>query len=233
MLTDRIISAVDHVIEPPDVWSRRLSQTEFADGIPHIEKRPSGADFWIVDGCRLALADVASAGALMEDRAMGPAQWEEMPKAAYDPAARLHTMDEDGVESAVLYPSLAGFSGERFGAISDPDLQLACVQAYNDWLVEEWAGASPRFIPQCIVPLAPAEAMANEIKRAVGKGHRGVVMPSVPMMLREVPHINEPAYDPLWATCQDTDVRGCFHSGASPAIQFPPYPGFSAEIQSA
>jgi hypothetical protein len=50
----------------------------------------------------------------MEDRAMGPAQWEEMPKAAYDPAARLQTMDQDGIECAVLYPTLAGFSGERF-----------------------------------------------------------------------------------------------------------------------
>jgi len=60
-----------------------------------------------------------------------------------------------------------------------------------------------------------------------------VVMPSVPMMLREVPHINEPAWDPMWATCQDLDVPVCFHSGASRGIEFPPYPGFSPRIASA
>jgi predicted TIM-barrel fold metal-dependent hydrolase len=233
MLTDRIISAVDHVIEPPDVWSRRLSRTEFADGIPHIEQRPSGTDFWIVDGCRLALADVASVGALMEDRAMGPAQWEEMPKAAYDPAARLQTMDQDGIECAVLYPTLAGFSGERFGAISDPDLQLACVRAYNDWLIEEWAGASARFIPQCIVPLWPIEATVKEIERAVRRGHRGVIFPGVPMHSCNLPHINGPEYDPIWATCQELDVPLCFHAGSAPKLQFPPAPNMSPQLTAA
>ena len=55
----------------------------------------------------------------------------------------------------------------------------------------------------------------SEIRRAVDKGHRGVVMPSVPMMLRELPHVNEPHYDPIWATCQELDVPLCFHAGAS------------------
>ena len=83
------------------------------------------------------------------------------------------------------------------------------------------------------MPLAPIEATVSEIKRAVAKGHRGVVMPSVPMMLREVPHINEPAYDPVWATCQELEVPVCFHSGASRGIEFPPYPGFSPRIAAA
>jgi len=67
----------------------------------------------------------------------------------------------------------------------------------------------------------------------VAKGHRGVVLPSVPMMLREVPHINEPHYDPVWATCQELDVPVCFHSGVTRDIQFPPYVGFSPEIAAA
>jgi len=229
----RIISAVDHVIERPDVWTQRLSKTEFAGRIPHIERRHDGADFWIVDGRQTALAEAASAGALMVDRAIGPAQWEEIPKAAYDPAARLKTMDEDGIECGVLYPTVAGFSGERFGAISDPDLQLACVQAYNDWLIEEWAGASPRFIPQCIVPLWPIEATVKEIARAVGRGHRGVIFPAVPMHLRNLPHINGPEYDPIWATCQELEVPLCFHAGSAPNLQFPPAPNMSPELTAA
>jgi uncharacterized protein len=229
----RIISAVDHVIEPPDVWLRRLSKTEFADRIPHIERRPGGADFWIIDGRAVAVADAASVGALMTDRAVGPTQWEEIPKAASDPVARLKTMDEDGIECAVLYPTLAGFSGERFGAISDPDLQLACTKAYNDWLIDEWAGASSRFIPQCIVPLWPIDATVKEIKRAVAKGHRGVIFPAVPMLLRNLPHINGPEYDPIWTTCQELEVPLCFHAGSAPNLQFPPPSHMAPELTAA
>jgi len=229
----RIISAVDHVIEPPDVWTQRLSKTKFANRIPHIERGPSGVDSWIVDGRQSVLADVASVGALMPDHAIGPTQWEDIPKAAYDPTERLKTMDEDGIECAVLYPILAGFSGERFGAISDPDLELACVQAYNDWLIEEWPSASPRFIPQCIVPLWPVEATVKEIARAVRIGHRGVIFPAVPMHFRNQPHINGPEYDPIWATCQELDVPLCFHAGSAPKLQFPPAPNMSPELTAA
>ena len=151
----------------------------------------------------------------------------------YVPGERLTALNVDGVDYSVFYPIVAGRAGETFGRLSDPEHELACVQAYNDWLIEEWASVSPRFIPQCIVPLAPVEATVNEIKRAVAKGHRGVVFPAVPMMLRDVPHINEPVYDPIWATCQDLDVPVCFHSGATRAIQFPPYTGFSPELSAA
>jgi predicted TIM-barrel fold metal-dependent hydrolase len=169
----------------------------------------------------------------MADRAREPQRWEEVPKVAYVPAERLTAMDVDGVDYTVLYPIVAGLAGETFGKLTDPDLELACVQAYNDWLVDEWAAASPRFIPQCLVPLFPAEAAASEIKRAVAKGHKGVIFPSVPMMLRDVPHINEPVYDPIWQACQDLDIPVCFHAGASRAIQFPPYQGFSSELSAA
>ena len=151
----------------------------------------------------------------------------------YDPKERLKIMDAAGIDYAVLYPTIAGVGGETFGRIEDPELELACVQAYNDWLLEEWAGASDRLIPQCIVPLFPIEAAVEEVRRAVGRGHRGVIFPSVPMELRDVPHINDAAYDPLWAVCQELQVPLCFHAGASTAIQIPAYEGYSATLANA
>ena len=226
------ISCDDHVQEHPEVWTKRMSKAKWGDRIPHVERQSDGTERWVVDGKKIDLAGVAIAGATMPDRAHEPQRWDEVPKVTYTPRERLAAMDVDGVDYSVLYPSVAGRAGETFGRLTDAGLELACVQAYNDWLIEEWASVSPRFIPQCIVPLAPIDAMVAEIKRAVGKGHRGVVMPSVPMMLRDVPHINEPAYDPLWATCQDLGVPVCFHSGVTRDIQFPPYAGFSPEIAS-
>ena len=161
----RLISVDDRVHEHPDVWTQRMSASRWGDNVPHLERQPNGGDCWVLAGQTLPLGTVADVGALMPDRTSRPNSWEDLPKAAYDPSERLAALDVDGVDYSVLYPTVAGAAGETFGRITDPDLELACVQAYNDWLIEEWAGTSPRFIPQCIVPLAPISATVQEIKR--------------------------------------------------------------------
>lgn len=222
-----LISVDDHVQEPPDLWTQRLSRSMWGDRIPHVAKRDDGTEFWLVDGQEMAMFGVASAGAAMSDRAREPQTWAEVPKLAYDPAARLQAMDKDAVDYTVLYPTVAGLAGETFGRLTDAAFELACVQAYNDWLIEVWTSVSERFIPQCIVPLAPIDVTVQEIQRAVKSGHKGVVLPAVPMQLRDLPHINEPDYEPIWATCQDLQVPVCFHAGASKQMQFPAYPDLS------
>ncbi|HEX9445249.1 MAG TPA: amidohydrolase family protein [Candidatus Binatia bacterium] len=217
-----LISADDHAQEHPQVWTSRMSKEKWGDRIPRLSEESDGSQRWVIDGKRAALSGAALAGAAMADRAREPARWEEVPAMAYNPRERLKAMDLDGVDYAVLYPVVAGLAGESFAGVDDPELELACVRAYNDWLVEEWAAESPRFVPQCIVPLWPAERAVAEIERAVAKGHKGVVYPASPMEFRAVPHINDPAYDPIWAACQDLGVPLCFHSGASKKIQMAP-----------
>jgi predicted TIM-barrel fold metal-dependent hydrolase len=169
----------------------------------------------------------------MNDRVRIPTRWEEIPKAAYDPAARLTAMDEDGVDCTILYPSLGGFSGEIFARIGDPELELACVRAYNEWLIDEWTGASKRFIPLCLVPLAPIESTVKEIRRAVVCGHRGVIFPAEPIHIRNLPHLNSEYWDPVWAACQELDVPLCLHAGSAPELQFPMAPNLSPQLAAA
>ncbi len=78
-------------------------------------------------------------------------------------------MDAAGIDYAVLYPTVAGSGGQTFGRIEDAELELACVQAYNDWLLEDWASRERRFIPQCIMPLFPIDTAVKEIRRAVAE----------------------------------------------------------------
>jgi uncharacterized protein len=228
-----LISVDDHVQEPPNLWTQRLSKTRWGNRLPHLENQSDGTQRWVVDGNALPLSGVGLTGALMDDRTRVPQSWEEVPKAAYLPAERLRAMDADGVVCSVLYPTVAGPSGENFGRLTDADLELACVQAYNDWLIEEWASTSKRFIPQCIVPLWPVEATVAEIKRAVRMGHKGVVFPAVPMELRNVPHINDAAYDPVWAACQDLNAPICFHPGSFNTIQFAAHEYFQGKLAAA
>jgi predicted TIM-barrel fold metal-dependent hydrolase len=229
----RFISVDDHVQETPDLWTSRLSRSRWGDRIPHIE-RDNGVERWVVDGRGLLDGRVARAGAMMANRSRDPDRWEEVPRAAYVPAERLKAMDAAGIDYSVLYPTVAGLAGEAFGCLDDPELEQSCVAAYNDWLIEEWAATSDRFIPQCIVPIWPAEATVREIRRAVAKGHRGVIFPSVPMDLRQVPHVSGPEYDAVWSTCEELDVPLCLHAGASPrGLQYQPRPGLASVMADA
>src|SRR6266481_712671 len=217
-----LISVDDHVQEPPELWTQRLSKSRWRERVPHLERTADGTERWVVDGQVLLDGRPARVGALMADRNCEPSRWEEVPPAAYLASERLKAMDAAGTDYAVLYPTVAGLAGEAFGKLQDPELELACVQAYNDWLIEEWATASERFIPQCIVPIWPIEATVAEIKRAVAKGHRGVIFPSLPMHLRDVPHVSGPEYDPVWSICEELNVPVCLHAGASPELQYEP-----------
>lgn len=40
----------------------------------------------------------------------------------------------------MLYPNVGGFGSGTFLALKEPELMLACVRAYNDFVVE-WASA--------------------------------------------------------------------------------------------
>jgi predicted TIM-barrel fold metal-dependent hydrolase len=222
-----LISVDDHVQEPPNLWTERLSKSRWGNSVPHLETAADGRQRWVVDGQVLVDGRAAKSGALMVDRNIDPGRWSDVPPAAYLPSERLKTMDSGGVDYSALYPTVAGLAGEGFARLEDPAFELACVQAYNDWLIEEWARASERFIPQCIVPIWPVEATVAEIRRAVAMGHRGVIFPSLPMNLRSVPHVSGPEYEPLWAVLEELDVPLCLHAGASSDLQYAPYSGLS------
>jgi uncharacterized protein len=229
----RFVSADDHVIEHPEVWTRRLSKQKWGNRVPHVEHQPDGSDCWLVDGVRYQLLGNGSAGAFMPDRSAEPRTWSAVPPAAWMPSERLKALDAAGIDYSVLYPTVSGIAGETFGSIRDPELELDCVRAYNDWLIEEWAGCSNRFIAQCIIPMGPIASAVTEIERAVARGHKGVIVPPVPRHLRDLPHINDNYYDPIWRTCEELGVPLCFHAGGSPELQLPAYEGFSSAIAAA
>lgn len=232
-MTSRFISVDDHVVETPDLWTSRLSSQKWGERIPRLVNLKDGRQQWVADGEVLMDGVVARTGAFMNDRNVEVGRWEEVPEAAWNPAERLKVMDKAGIGYSVLYPSVAGRAGEAFARLKDRDLEIECVRAYNDWILEEWAGASDRFVPQCIAPIWPPENTVAEIERCVKKGHKGVIFPALPMELRDVPHVSEPEYDRVWAACQSMGVPLCLHSGASPSLQNEGWAGLDPRLAAA
>lgn len=214
------ISVDDHVQEVPNLWTDRVEK-KFRERAPRLLPDKNGGEQWLLDGNLLLDGRAARAGALMVDRNQDPKRWADVPAAVFTPAERLKAMDSAGIDYSVLYPTVAGLAGEAFGSLHDSQLEIACVRAYNDWLIDEWSKVSERFLPQCLVPIWPVEAAIAEVRRAVGRGHRGVIFPSLPMHLRKVPHVSGPEYDPFWSACEELNVPVCLHAGASPELQTP------------
>ncbi|HZA56589.1 MAG TPA: hypothetical protein VE616_20260, partial [Candidatus Udaeobacter sp.] len=106
------ISVDEHVQEHPAVWTRRISKQKWGRRIPHIEQRTDGTECWVIDGRELDLRGVAEGGAVMPDRNQNPQRWQDVPAVVYDPWERLKAMDRDGVDYAVLYPTVSGTGGQ-------------------------------------------------------------------------------------------------------------------------
>jgi len=70
----------------------------------------------------------------------------------------------------VNFPSLPGFGGRLFAQFKDRELALACVQAWNDYILDEWCAAGPEglFVPMVITPIWDPPAAAKEIQRCAG-----------------------------------------------------------------
>ena len=122
---------------------------------------------------------------------MSPITYDEMRTGCYDPKARLEDMDINHVEASLCFPTFPRFCGQTFTEAKDRELGLACVTAYNDWMVEEWCGDSGgRLIPLPIIPLWDAELAAAEVRRNAARGVRAVCFSEIPAAPRSAvdPH---------------------------------------------
>jgi predicted TIM-barrel fold metal-dependent hydrolase len=206
-----------------------MSGAKWSERIPQVVRQADGTERWVIDGQVRAGGSLALTGALSKDRTSEPQTWSQVPQTAYDPAARLAAMDADHVDYSVLYPTAAGISGEAIGAIKDLDLQIECARVYNDWIMDVWAAASARFVPQAIIPIGSVEAAAAEARRAVGRGHKGLIMPAQPSQTNSAaPHLYKQDWDPLWAAVQELGVPVCFHAGSAPSVMFDISPTYDA-----
>jgi predicted TIM-barrel fold metal-dependent hydrolase len=230
----KIVSVDDHVVEPPHVWQDRLSAkdrergpkvvrdtygVEWVNGIQTFKKGGDGpqTDWWVYDDLVWSHQMLnACAGYEPDQWWMGPIAFDQMRPGCYDPKARLDDMDVNHVEASLCFPTFARFAGQMFSERPDRDLAMRCIEAYNDWMVEEWAGSSGgRLIPLCIVPMWDADLAAAEVVRNAGRGVRAVAFSELPGRLG-LPTIHDRArfWEPFFAACAETGTVVFMHIGS-------------------
>ena len=134
---DWVIDADTHITEPGDLWTRRLP-AKFRERAPRLVRNPENQwDVWqIGDSSPLVPVGFTAVAGWPEPFPSAPRNMDEVPRAAYDAAARLAYMDSIGIWAMAIYPNVGGFGSQAFLNLRDAELMLACVQAYNDFLLE-------------------------------------------------------------------------------------------------
>ena len=202
--TARIVSADSHVLEPHDLWTTRLAGGPYADRAPYMAEDPKGGHMFVIDGLSpFPIGLAGAAGKPASDlRALGDTA-ESLRAGGWDPAARLEDMDADGIAAEVLYPSV----GMRLAQSGDIGYQLACIRAYNDWLVEFCDGGHGRLVGLAMIPAVDPQAAVDEIERAHAAGLRGAMIPGLP----PDGHYAEERFDPMWAAFAERKMPVSFH----------------------
>lgn len=239
----KIISVDDHVVEPAHLWQTWLPD-RFKERGPRVERRHIGAtrtagtgvydidwsddgepaDCWVFEDLvyvhkrNVVIVNDASGEPVLDpnQRTLAPVTYDEMRPGCYEPSARVADMELNHVEMSLCFPTFPRFCGQTFlEATTDRELGLACVRAYNDWMIEEWCGDSGgRLLPLCIIPLWDPEAAAAEVRRNAERGCRAVAFSEIPPHLG-LPSIHTGRWDPFFAACEETDTVVCMHIGSS------------------
>src|SRR5205085_2746892 len=141
--------------------------------------------------------------------------YDEMRPGCYQVEARIKDFELNWVDGSLPFPTFPRFCGQTFYEAEDKELSLACVQAYNDWMVEEWCDPSIGInIPLCIMPLWDVALAAKEIERNANRGVRAICFSELPTRL-DLPSIHTGYWDPMFAACNDTGTTVCMHVGSS------------------
>ena len=106
----RIIDADGHIVEPRTLWED-YAEPRFREQMIQIRRNREGGDELWIDGenrSRPSLPVAASMmpGGLSDLERARKITWDDLLPGGYDPQARIKVMDEEGIDVAVLYPSL-------------------------------------------------------------------------------------------------------------------------------
>jgi len=132
-----------------------------------------------------------------------------------EPAARVELMDEQGIDRALMFPTLASLVEERLR--DDPDLIHVVIHALNEWLYETWQfNYEDRIFTTPVITLPVVEKAIEELEWVVERGAKAVLIRPAPVPgYRGSRSFGLPEFDPFWAKVVESGVLVAMHSSDS------------------
>lgn len=206
----RIIDSELHVLEPHDLWERRLpapwrERTRvFAPPGRHLDTGHLGVD---LDGKGYPLPEVGPEGKARLVHRQATRRWRAEPslarhRAAPSAAGWVEAMDAEGIDVAILSPTLALMLLAVDGVA--PAHAAALCRVYNDHAAEFASHDSQRFRTWAWLPRQAPEEAAAELRRCVEE--HGAVGGAMTTAGVDGTVLTDPQFEVLWDELERLDV---------------------------
>lgn len=181
----KVFDACRHVVEPRALWAAQHVNVDEGSGTITIKGKP-----------------VVRARPNLMAEGVYRSTYASAIDAGFSAASNLADMDREGIDAALLLPTLGLFV--PYGDHVDAALAREVCRTYNDWLAEYCNADRSRLKGAALVPLQDPADGAKELARAVQElGMAAAVMRPNPVAGRK---LHDPAYDVLYQTANDLGV---------------------------
>ena len=174
-----IVDVDGHVAEPITEIMDQYLDPEFKDRPLRLLNDENGLEYLEINGKKSTLVQGGTGLGADAGKAFGAEDYEPfftpggvhyydgMVPASNQPDARAAWHDQEGIDKAVLYPTI-GISWED--ECDDPKVASAYCRAYNNWIVDFCKSHPDRHYPIAHIPTLDAQGAAAEVRRTAALG---------------------------------------------------------------
>jgi predicted TIM-barrel fold metal-dependent hydrolase len=212
----KIVDTDSHMMEPEWLWERYMEDA-YKSQAPKVGLAPeSNRRTFLVEGDSFVREKgkyPMAAPAFLNAVKKAMERFDKAKKAGFSAQSRLADMDEQGVDTQIMYPTVAGqMLGREF---RDTKLLAACCRAYNNWAADYAAAAPDRLHWAAILPMQDPEEAIKEARRAAQAGCVSYYMRPNPVRGRS---LWSDDYLPLWMEIEDIGKPISTHDSASSSV---------------
>jgi predicted TIM-barrel fold metal-dependent hydrolase len=207
----RVVDADGHVMEPADLWDKYLDRS-FYDRRPIAN--PASVVGMTVEGHYMPRGYAGTDERATAYESKVQQEWRETFRLGFDSQWSvqffLDTMDAEGIDAMVLYPSRGLYVTAIDGM--DPELASAINRAYSRWLADFCSAAPDRLIGVALASLQDPTLAAKDATYGVAElGLKGVMIRPNPMNGR---NLEDRSHDEFFATVAGLGVPLATHEGS-------------------
>jgi predicted TIM-barrel fold metal-dependent hydrolase len=196
-------SGDSHFLEPEDLWRATLP-ARLAELMPRAEKDPDGE--WET----VHIDDMSFRRRLPNPKAMKFYAASNRAPGAHDVGLRMKDLDDEGVWSELVFPSLGMWSS----SFRTAEALREALRVSNDWAWETIEKASDRLLATAQVSTLDIDDAVRELERVAEMGYRSVFLPVTPHPLQK--DYNDKVWEPFWTAAEAAGIVLAFHIGTDP-----------------
>jgi predicted TIM-barrel fold metal-dependent hydrolase len=186
-----------HMAEPWDLWLEYI-EPDLRESLEEVTGVAPGYNP-LTHGPVANIRNIRTTRVRMFDAYLGP------DGASIDPAGQLRAMDREGIDAAVLFPTIA-LGTPRTGSAT---VAMGVRRAFNSWLHDFCAHDPERLKMNAVISMHDVDAAVAEIQRVRALGAVSVMLDPRP----DGAPFDDPLYEPIWSTVEQAGLAVDFHNG--------------------